>query len=165
MPRYAPQSLPGMPPNAPEPPRLHQNLGTIVAQAAQLGRSIQREQGLQGVRAYVAAMVPFLAPHEHMELAQALGVPCSAPREDSPPPPPQHQPPQPNGNSGNSMGGGSMNNPGNPSNMGNMNQMGNMAQMMQMLNQFSGMQGGSPGGGGMNPMLLAQMMQMLNQKR
>jgi len=30
MPRYAPQSLPGMPPNAPEPPRLHQNLGTIV---------------------------------------------------------------------------------------------------------------------------------------
>jgi len=152
MPRYAPQSLPGMPPNAPEPPRLHQNLGTIVAQAAQLGRSIQREQGLQGVRAYVAAMAPFLAPHEHMELAQALGVPCPASREEPLSPPPQHpptaqQPPPPNGNSGNNMGG--------------MNQMGNMAQMMQMLNQFSGMQGNTPGAGGLNPMMLAQLMGML----
>jgi len=75
----------------------------------------------------------------------------------SPPPPhqPQHQPP-PAGNGGNNMGAGN-----NGMNQNGINQVGNMAQMMQMLNQFSGMQGNTPGAGGLNPMMLAQLMGML----
>ena len=88
MPRYAPQSLPQ---KNPSEAYAAPTTCSIVTEAAALGRSIRQEQGMQGVRAFVAAMRPFLRPQELMELSQAMGVPCPPPDPEPafcPPPPP-----------------------------------------------------------------------------
>jgi len=148
MPRYTPQSLPTRSAGHPAQsghPQPTQATCEIVAQAAGLGSSIRREQGMQGVRAYVKAMRPFLQPAELSELARIMGVPCPA----AEPEPPHTQKPQtPSGDPPQSMPSGN-----------------NMAQLFQMFSQFSGMnQNGGPSQG-MNPMMLAQLMNAFNQNR
>lgn len=155
MPVYAPQSLPDMERKSPQSQQSQQSpqgqqsqqsqqgqKGTLrmnqlrpYESARQLGRFVQRERGMQGVRNYVEAIREFLPHTEYIELCKAMGVQPS-----------KHAP-----QSGHSDG-ASKQAAQNPA---------NQAQMLQMLTQLMGMQGGqdaSGGMGGMNPALLAQLL-------
>lgn len=154
MPVYAPQSLPDMERKGQQGQQSqqsqqgqHSQQGQRTQQnpahmnqirphesARQLGRFVQRERGMQGVRSYVEAMREFLPQTEYIELCKAMGVQPSK----------RAQKPSNNDGGGNQAA-------QNPA---------NQAQMMQMLTQLMGMQGGGDanGMGGMNPALLAQLL-------
>lgn len=161
MPRFPPQSLPPRPPGAPQPEE-HAPQYNPAKSAIELGRFVREEQGLQGLRAYAAAMRSYLAPDPFSELCDAFEIsprdlPYQPPYQPSqqlkppPPPPPRPEPPPPP-----------------PQNSMNMDQIGQFMQLFSQMNSGGG--GGMPGMGGsplggMNPMMLSQLMNMMNQKR
>lgn len=118
-----------------------------------LARRIRREQGIEQVKQFLAAMEPFLAPYERSSIAGQMGVkiPISEPQErhrpqnnnQQRPQQPVHEPAQqsavPNAaNQGFATGG--------------MNSGSSPMQMLQLIGQLANMQNG------MNPALMQQLL-------
>ena len=162
--RIAPHTLPPQktkPGNGQSPMEKNQPLPPALL----LARRIRREQGVEQVRRFLAAMEPFLAPNERMAIAEQLGIrlPAPQPSGNQAPRGTSRQPesvtmPSP----GMKDGHDTANARPQPSQQNSANNnFSNMAQQMQLMQMLSQMSGGGQGGG-FNPMMLAQLMNSMN---